>query len=233
MAYQWSKAVVTLGLIAYLVLSCSSAKHSVGGNQEEEALRRGELIVDITRKPGCDTRVGKVTGVIDAPRERVWKVISDYNEHKKFMPNLLECFVLRPEALELLEGVLPEDLSSLEGQLREYKCDDLPGSIVYTYGMGDFPWPMPNKRYVLRIERDAYRFTARANMLVGEMKVNESSWELEPYGPNDSKTLAVYTVCLDPGMAIPGFAVNMAASSTLPGVIEAVRRRASDAKYGS
>lgn len=232
MTYQWSKPVVTISLILYLAMSCSSAKHSVRAHKEE-ALLRGEVIVDIKKRPGCETRVGRVTGVIDAPRERVWKVISDYNEHKKYMPNLLECFAIRPEALELLEGALPKELSSLEGQLREYKCDELPGSIVYTYGMGDFPWPMPNKRYVLRIERDPYRFTTRANMVLGEMKVNTSSWELEPYGSDDSKTLAIYTVCLDPGVAIPGFAVNMAANSTLPGVIEAVRQRAKNAKYGS
>lgn len=233
LVHQCLKPAVTFCLISFLATSCSSAKHSVGGKKEDEALRDGEVIVNIEKKAGCDTRLGKVTGVIDAPRERVWKVISDYNEHRKFMPNLLECFAIRPEALDLVKEALPEDLATLEGRLREYKCDEPPGSIVYMYGVGDFPWPMPNKRYILRIERDLYRFTTRANMVIGEMKVNESSWELERYGPDASKTLATYRVYLDPGMAVPGFAVNMAANSTLPEVIEAVRRRVKDAKYGS
>jgi uncharacterized protein YndB with AHSA1/START domain len=231
--YRWSKRVVTLALISLLTMSCSSSKQRVGRNEADEALGKGEVIVDIKKEPGSDTRLGKVIGVIEAPRERVWKVISDYNEHKKFMPNLIECFAIRPEGLELLEGASPKELSRLESQLRGFKSHESPGGIVYTYSVGDFPWPMPNKRYVLRVERDQYRFTTRANMVLGEMKVNESSWELKPYGSDASRTLATYTVHLDPGTAVPGFAVNMAAKSTLPGVIEAVRRRVKNSGYGS
>jgi len=194
-------------------------------------LSNGEVIVKIEKLPGGNTRLGQVTGVIDAPRERVWKVISDYNEQKNFMPNLLESFVIRPEALELIKDASPGDLASLENRLRKYKCDEVAGRVVYTYGVGDFPWPVPDKRYILRIERDLDRYTTHANMIIGQMKVNETFWALEPYGPDGSKTLATYKILLDPGMPLPGFAINMAASSTLRDVIEALRRKVKDASY--
>ncbi len=215
----------------FLAVSCSMTKDHWTKQGYDASLKQGGVIVKIEKIPGSSTRLGQVTGVVNAPRERVWLVISDYNEQKNFMPNLLESFAIRPEALNLIKDASPGDLPDLEGQLREYKCAEAAGRVVYTYGLGDFPWPMPDRRYILKIERDAERFTTHANMVIGQMKVNETFWQLEPYGADGSQTLATYKVFLDTGMPLPGFAVNMAASSTLPEVIEAVRRRVKNAKY--
>jgi len=212
--------------------SCTSRKQDVSGEKPDHLLSDGKVITKVGKMPESNTRLGEVVGVVDAPRERVWKVISDYNEHKNFMPNILECFAIRPEALELLKGTSAQDLRTLESQLKQYKTDRVTGTVVYMYGVGDFPWPIPDKAYVLKIARDPTRYIAQATMVIGQMKVNESSWELKPYGADGSKTLVKYTIRLDPGMPAPGFAVKMAASFTLPKVIEAVRRRVKDSKYG-
>jgi len=205
--------------------SCSSKKQGVNRKGANHLFRDGAVVTKVERMPGSGTRCGEVAGIIDAPRERVWKIISDYNAHKDFMPNILESFMIRPEALELVKEASPRDLPRLEDQLRKYRTDDIVGDIVYFYGMGDFPWPMADRRYILKIVRDRERYTIHATMVIGQMKVNESSWELKPYGPDGSKTVAKYTILLDPGIPVPGFMLNIAVNSTLPEVIEVVRRR--------
>ncbi len=212
----------------FLFISCSTTKKTVDAEREAELLEEGKILVRIDKMPEADARLGQVTGIIEASPESVWKLISDYNDHKNYMPNLRECFAIRPEALELLAGMSPGDLPKLESLLRQHKTNDVEGKVVYTYSVGDFPWPMSDKRYVLRNERDAERFTTHSTMVIGQMSVNESWWELKSSGPAGSKTLATYKVLLDAGAAIPGFAVDMAANSTLPEVIKAVRKRVQD-----
>lgn len=224
---------MTMGCAVILLAlsSCSPDKQNSGRENSNHILGDGEVIVKVERMPECETRLGEVVGVIDAPRERVWNVISDYNEHSDFMPNILECFAIRPEGLELLKGANPQDLERLESQLRQYQTERIADSVVYIYGMGDFPWPMPNKRYILKVVRDPVRYVTHSTMVIGQMKVNESWWELEPYGEDGSRTLARYRILLDPGIPLPEFAIRMATRATLPKVIEAVRKRVKNPGY--
>lgn len=215
----------------FALASCSQRQQGPSQRSTDNFHSDGKLTVKVEKLPGCATRRGEVTGVVDAPTERVWKVISDYNQHKNFMPGILECFAIDPEALKLIEGISANELRTLESQLRAHKTNVTMGEVVYLYGVGDFPWPMANKRYILRVVRDRERWTAHATMVIGQMKVNESSWELEPCGPDGSRTRATYRILLDPGVPAPGFAVNMATSSTLPKVIEALRKEVRDPKY--
>ncbi len=212
----------------FALASCSQRQQGPSQRSTDNFHSDGKLTVKVEKLPGCATRRGEVTGVVDAPTERVWKVISDYNQHKNFMPGILECFAIDPEALKLIEGISADKLRSLESEFRTHKTNDTMGEVVYLYGVGDFPWPMSNKRYILKVVRDRQRWTAHATMVIGQMKVNESSWELEPCGPDGSRTRATYRILLDPGVPAPGFAVNMATSSTLPKVIEALRKEVRD-----
>jgi hypothetical protein len=214
------------------LLSCSSRKEHGAGEKADRLLRNGKVITTVEKLPDSGTRCGEVTGVVDAPLETVWKVVSDYNEHKHFMPNILECFAIRPEGLRLLEGIEAKELREIETQLKEYKTEDVAGDVVYLYGLGDFPWPMSDKAYILKIVRDSQRYTTHGTMVVGQMKENESFWELKPYGNGGCKTLVKYKLLLDPGVPAPGFAIEMATNSSLPKVIEAVRQKVKDKKYG-
>lgn len=223
--------ILCFALVILLLASCMPRNGRVGENKTDHYTNGGTVTVKVEKLPDCDTRRGEATGVVDAPPETVWKVISDYNEHKNFMPGILECFAIDPEALKLIERISADELRTLESQLRAHKTNDTVGKVVYIYGVGDFPWPMPNKRYVLKVVRDRERWTAHATMVIGQMKVNESSWELEPCGPDGSRTRATYRILLDPGVPAPGFAVNIATSSTLPKVIEALRKKVRDTKY--
>jgi len=226
-------SLLVVALVGFLVglWSCSARRHDFSKERIHDVLREGRVVTKVEKMPGCDTRVGEVIGVVDAPRERVWEVISDYNEQKHFMPNLLESFLIRPEALEIVKKGSARDLRRMEEQLRQYRTDEVDQREVYVYSVGDFPWPMSDRGYILKIARDPQGYTAHATMVVGEMKVNEDFWELEPYGGDASKTLVKYRVLLDAGVAVPGFAVKMALNSTLPEVIEALRRRVKDSRY--
>lgn len=221
-----------LCVIVLALSSCSPRKQGVSEEKTDRLLTDGEVITKVEKMPGCETRLGEAIGVVDASREKVWRVICDYNEHKHFMPNILECFAIRLEALELIKGKSPRELRGLESQLRQYKTGEIAGEVVYIYSVGDFPWPIPDKAYILKIARDRERYATHATMIIGQMRVNESFWELKPYGADGSKTLVKYRLLLDPGMPAPAFVIRMATSSIMPKVIEAVRQRVKNARYG-
>jgi hypothetical protein len=225
------RVVAAVVLVFLSLVSCSLRKRSHSQSKTERLLKAGKIITGVETIPGSSTLRGEVVGVVDAPPERVWKVIRDYNEHKHFMPNILECFVVRPEGLKLVKGIDPAQLRSLESKLKEFRTDDVTGEVLYLYGLGDFPWPIANKAYILKVVRDPHRYQTHAAMVIGQMKINESSWELRPYGKDGSKTLAKYRILLDPGVPAPGFAVKMAADSSLPAIIKAVRERVKDPAY--
>jgi uncharacterized protein YndB with AHSA1/START domain len=220
--------MVAYAAVFLALLSCSHRDRGLVGKGTDLLLDEGKVITRVERMPESGARSGEAEGVIDAPPESVWKIISDYNHHKEFMPSILDSFTIRPEALQLLEGIRPGELRALESQLRQYKTDEPPGRVVYLYGVGDFPWPIADKGYILKVARDPDHYTTHASMVIGQMKVNESFWELKPYGPNGSKTLARYRIILDPGVPVPGFLIDIATNSTLPDVIRAVRQRVKD-----
>ena len=88
------------------------------------------------------------------------------------------------------------------------------------YHCFDFPFPIGDRRCIVRTIRDRVNFRTRYVMVRGDMKVNEGSWKLEPYG---DRTLATYRTRSDPGLSVPGFLVSMGTRSVLPDVIEGVR----------
>ena len=218
-------------VIVLALSSCSPRRHGVSEEKTNRLLTDGKVITKVEKIPGCETLLGEVIGVVGASQEKVWRVICDYNEHKHFMPNILECFAIRPEALELIKGKSPRELRGLESQLRQYKTDEIAGEVVYIYGVGNFPGPWPDKGHILKIARDRDRYVTHATMVIGQMKVNESFWELKPYGADGSKTLVKYRLLLDPGMPAPGFVIEMSTSSILPKVVDAVRQRVKNASY--
>jgi len=191
------------GIIAIFLIAATAPPNLTP--EETAKLDRGEIIVKFKEKPeGINLRLVEAMGIIDAPRERAWNVIGDYANYKEFMPQVQESEIRKKE-----------------------------GNTVWQYQKLSIPWPFPGNGtwYVIKLDHDPANFFVKWNMVEGNIKVNYGSWQLYPYGPGGKKTLAIYSLVVDTGFNVPAAAIEFANKQTVPMIIKAVRKRATDPRY--
>ncbi len=103
------------------------------------------------------------------------------------------------------------------------------GDTVWFYT--ELSFPLKTIRYEIKLKLDKPRWRVDWTLVEGDLRSNEGSWQLEPYGPGGGETFAIYTVYVAPGFSIPGFILNKMTQASLPQLIQAVRKRAGDRKH--
>jgi ribosome-associated toxin RatA of RatAB toxin-antitoxin module len=108
--------------------------------------------------------------------------------------------------------------------------------VVYFYS--EIKAPMVSKRYfglkvVTEENVDGQQGTYYNSWSLDPEKksnlyLSSGSWKLVPYGPGGKKTLTFYTVITDPGGSIPDFLKNKSTEVAIPGVYEAITKRAAE-----
>jgi ribosome-associated toxin RatA of RatAB toxin-antitoxin module len=101
------------------------------------------------------------------------------------------------------------------------------GDTVWFYT--ELSFPLKTIRYEIKLKLDKARLRTEWTLVDGNIRSNEGSWQLEPYGQGD--TYAVYTVFVSTGFAIPGFIEAKISQGSLPQILGAVRRRLGDRKF--
>lgn len=197
--------------------------YAQNNNEINTQIIKGEIIITTEKVPDTNVLIGKATGLIDAPIEKVWAVISDYNHFRDFMPRFKESFIVKKEIIAGIIGT--RNLRNSENFLKTNITNEITEDTLYFYNQLDFPWPLGDKRYLLKVIRNNLNYSFFWTQVAGEMEVNDGSWELIPY---NGITLAKYTTCSDVGIKLPFFLVKMGTKSTLPDIIKAVRKRVTE-----
>jgi len=204
-------------------------------NDIDARLKKGEIIAYSEDVEGTRVKKGTVTGVINVPPETVWRVIIDNNNFKKFMPRTLESLIISKEKVVKMLKKNPKKLKEINKLLNE--THSLPGQyrfpiekgVVYFYSLLDFPWPITNRWYIIKINRDETRAAENIyfdswELEIGNLKTNQGHWLVEPFGKGCTK--ATYQILIDPGGRIPKFFIDIGTKKTMPDVIRAVREQA-------
>jgi len=200
-----------------------------------DRLASGEIVSFCEDVPGTSQKRGEVKGVIDAPPEIVWQVITDVNNYKDFMPRTLKSMAVRPERLkgilekkpvtpkevEALLDPAPPDPASYRVPARKY--------LIYLYSLLDFPWPISNRWYIIKILQDEtlcarHIYKSNWSLEIGNLRENCGEWLLEPFGNN--KTKVTYRLLTDPGGHLPNFLTQKGTAMTMPQIISSIRKRA-------
>jgi ribosome-associated toxin RatA of RatAB toxin-antitoxin module len=210
---------------------------AVGAQNGEvrQKLKAGEIIVSSQEVPGTSSKRGEVMGVIDAAPEIVWRVITDINNFKYFMPKTLNSMAVTPEKLASILQCRPsraKEVEQLLGPIPANPADSrIPGGkyTVYLYSHLDFPWPCHNRWYIIKLQQDEtragqQRYHSSWLLVTGDLKENSGEWLVEPF--DHGKTKVIYRLLTDPGGAIPGFLLACGTNSIMPQIIRAVRQRA-------
>lgn len=197
-------------------------------------LAAGEILVSTTELPETGVKQGEATGVVKAPPAKVWQVISDVNRYSEFMPRTVNSRVVTPEQVAQLGQVPPASAAEVEAVLGPIPPDPAPfrqpggKNVEYLYGRLRLPWPLGERWYILRLERDETQaerqvYTATWRLMMGNLRENRGEWHLKAFG--EGHTLLLYRLAADPGCRVPKFLLNQGTLVTLPEVLQAVRRR--------
>lgn len=199
--------MITLKSVALMVLL---ADPNAGW---EKAAEEDNLTV-FAREKKNGVQEMKAEGVIDAPPEKVWKALRDYENYKKTMPYTDVSRIVAREGgdkviwfYSVVNAPFVDKRDYVIKLVDESKWEDGKGFLKVS-------WTADNAKAPKKPE-DVVR-----------VNINDGYWRLEPRD-GGKKTFAVYYVYTDPGGSIPRWLVNKANSSAVPDVFEAVRKVAS------
>ena len=163
---------------------------------EEARLADGEILVTAQNVAGSDVPKAIVKGVINAPPQRVWDIVSNCDRYEGRLPRIRAAREIERSGNTVVCEVtvaLPFPISDLTARTRA------------THTEGPREW----RREWTLIEGDYQR--------------NDGSWVLTPFQGDPNRTLAVYTVHAEPNSRVPQRLRNRAQESSLPDVIETLR----------
>ncbi len=168
------------------------------------------LAVFVREKPGIDVKEVKAVGQIDAPPEKVFQVVTDYEHQVGNMPYVQDQAVFSRSDSDVVFWAVADFplVSRRDWILKSHLEKNLPGGV---WRAAWEPTTVPN---VPPPEDGVIR-----------LKVNSGSWTMQPID-GGKHTLATYQLLTDPGGSIPTFIANKANTKALPELFDRVRKRA-------
>lgn len=142
----------------------------LGQESEDDKLKRGDILISF--RPSPSSNLSEVTGVIlfKAPLELVWKVVTDYNNYDRFLPDIRSSRVERKE-----------------------------GEVVWQRVEVRSLWPFSDDGYLLQITHRPTAGEIEWRMVEGSLQNLYGRWKLEPFVQNANLTKASYTLLQDSG----------------------------------
>ncbi|MBI4569075.1 MAG: SRPBCC family protein [Planctomycetes bacterium] len=173
-------------------------------------LGRGETVIRTWNVPAKPGKEGFSIAVIDAERERVWRVVTDYRNFAKFMRNVKKSEVIRDGPVVLYHRAHIDILRLGEFRYTNKVVHDKASwRITWTYEPGKYDGPPDN---------------------IGD---NSGSWELQVFAGDARKTRLTYRLYTDPGIPVPKPLQTLIIAPTLRGVMEDVKNRVNDPSYNA
>ena len=180
-----------------------------GGCDAQQCCQYG-FAVYTREKPGDDIKEVKAVGQVDAPPEKVFGIVSDYEHQVGNMPYIQDQAVFSRTAGEVVFWAVADFpmVSRRDWVLKSKLEKNLPGGVCrVSWQPTVVPDVPPPEEGVVRL------------------KVNTGSWTFAPLD-GGTRTLATYQLLTDPGGSIPRFIANKANTTALPELFARVRKRA-------
>jgi hypothetical protein len=168
------------------------------------------LAVHTREKAGAEVKEVKAVGQVDAPPEKVFQAVTDYEHQVGNLPYVQDQAVFsRTDKEVTLWAVADFPMVSRRDWVIKSKLEkNLPGGVYRA------SWEPAVVKDVPQPEDGVVR-----------LKVITGSWTLEPID-GGKRTLATYQLLTDPGGSIPKFIANKANTTALPELFARVRKRA-------
>jgi hypothetical protein len=146
-------------------------------------LAAGEIVVSTQDVPGSSLKRAEMTGIIDAPPEVVWQIITDVNNFKFFMPRTLNSMAVAAEKIPAIVQQRPSKAEEVEKLLGPTPANPassrVPGGkyTVYLYSNLEFPWPCSNRWYIVKGQQDEtqaaqQQYRSSWSLVIGNLLAN-------------------------------------------------------------
>ncbi len=178
-------------------LALAGAGAAWAGSDRDRRLAAGEVLTTFSMVAGSDVAKARALGVVDAPPEKVWAVVSDCARFAGTLPNVDKSELVRRKGSHFFCRV----------------------TIGLPFPMDDL-WSVTDAVHVV----GPPRWSRSWEHVEGTYKVNRGAWVLTPFGADGKRTLVDYWIHAEPDTSIPGFVQRFAQERSLPGVIESVRK---------
>jgi len=168
------------------------------------------LAVYVREKSGMDVKEVKAVGQVDAPPEKVFSVVTDYEHQVGNMPYVQDQAVFSRSDSEAVFWAVADFpmVSRRDWILKSRFRKNFDGGVFRA------AWEPADVKEAPGPESGVVR-----------IKVNTGSWTLTPIDCG-RRTLATYQLLTDPGGSIPTFIANKANTKALPELFARVRKRA-------
>ncbi|MEN9799752.1 MAG: hypothetical protein RL653_3449 [Pseudomonadota bacterium] len=163
----------------------------------EDRLHAGEIFVTSEKVAGTDMPLSQLEGVVEAPPEAVWAIVSACGNYAKHFQRILASEELTRE-----------------------------GNVVTCKVTTDMPFPLSDltsiNRAVHTVE-PGKRWKREWKLVEGDYEFNQGSWELTPFRGDPKRTLARYRLHAQPKVGLPQGIIRAAQGGNLPNVMNRLR----------
>ena len=201
-------------------------------------LDNGEIIV--TSHFAGHVLAAHMFGVVEAPPETVWTVLTDINRWSHFgIPGLHESRLIpeeRADELTLFRGKPSYKMRDFVRQ--QIPLISLPRKLggmyeALAFQYYDFPWPVSDRWVLLKVshnerQRRAGAFKASWVMVKGNVKTVTGYFLVTPFKNNPDRALVSYQIDSDAGISVPRFLLRYGTNRILPKVMQALRRESKE-----
>lgn len=177
------------------------------GETDWRDVMSGQVMRRLIEVDGSRVKQGVAIGIVDAPPDRVYRVITDNANFAEFMPYVKESTV-EPQP---------------DGSIINYQYLNLPFVADREYRIRIVNTTRETGGAVIR--ESAWTYVKGS----GNIDENHGAWRLIEFPPG--KTLVIYEVLTDPGGMIPTFLKNSATQRSLSALLKSVRQRVVDPRY--
>lgn len=179
-----------------------------GSSLSDKALSNGEVDIRFVDLKGYDTPEARIEAVVNAPPEKVWKVIGDCANYKKTMPRI--------ESSKLIKK------KSLGGTKSQHICE-----IIV-----DMPTPFDNLAAVTKAvhTEGPDEWSRKWTLVRGDYTVNRGSWVLTKFDEAGTRTRVKYRLHAEPNTSIPEWIRTRAQKSSFPDLIDRLREETKKVK---
>jgi ribosome-associated toxin RatA of RatAB toxin-antitoxin module len=137
--------------------------------------------------------------VMDVPPKKIWQIVSDCAHYKEHLPDIVSSEILTKS-------------SNVD------TC-----KVIYS-----MPFPFSNLTGVTESVNEVSDrgMVRRWKHVSGDYKLNNGSWEVRPIDAAGTSSLVIYTIQVDPNVAVPDFLRDSAQKKTLPAILKRIRAEA-------
>jgi len=178
------------------------------------------IFVESNKCVDSKARVGCVVGLVNAPIDRVWKIITDYRKYTQWIPRCTRSVVVSPKIIPSLSDSSGFPLSMDISQCTVERS--IPSETTLVYSEIDIIFPVGRIRSILEITSDSTDFTICWRKLASDMTIYEGAWHVISSG---DQTLVVCMMRYQLNVWLPPFMIHGAIRYYLPQMITTLRQR--------